>query len=138
MAAESGRGFLVKIGDGGLPETFVTVAGLRSTSLSINSEAVDITNKDSAGWRELLSGAGTRRVAVSGAGVFTDGAAEASLRSKALAGAIANYELVFENGDLFTGAFQVTTLDYSGDYNGERAYTLSLESTGAVSFTAGT
>lgn len=136
MVAESGRGFLVKIGDGGNPENFTTVAGMRSTSLTLNSASVDITNKDSQGWRELLSGAGVRRMAVSGSGVFTDSAAESSLRAMALAGEIANYELVFENGDRFFGAFQVTTLDYSGDHNGERTYTLALESSGPVGFEA--
>jgi predicted secreted protein len=30
------------------------------------------------------------------------------------------------------GRFLLTRLDYSGDYNGERNYTLALESSGAV------
>ncbi|MFN3288524.1 MAG: SAM-dependent methyltransferase [Sphingomonadaceae bacterium] len=30
------------------------------------------------------------------------------------------------------GRFQVTRLDYAGDFNGERTYTLTLESSGAV------
>lgn len=137
MTAESGRGFLVKIGDGGSPEGFATVAGMRTTSLTLNSTSVDITNKESQGWRELLSGAGVRRMAISGSGVFTDSAAEASLRTKALAGELANYEIVSDNGDVFTGAFQVTSLDYSGDHNGERTYTLALESSGPVAFQAG-
>lgn len=136
MTAQSGRGFLVRIGDGAAPETFATIAGMRATSLVVNSDAVDITNKDSGGWRELLGGAGVRRVAVSGAGVFTDSAAEAILRGKALAGMLANYEILFENGDRLEGSFLVTTLDYSGDHNGERTYTLALESSGVISFTA--
>lgn len=136
MTAQSGRGFLVRIGDGGAPEIFSAIAGMRATSLVVNSDAVDITNKDSGGWRELLGGAGVRRVAVSGSGVFTDSAAEAMLRGKALAGALSNYEIVFENGDRLAGAFLVTTLDYSGDHNGERTYTLALESSGAIAFMA--
>ena len=57
MAVEKGRAFLLKIGDGGGPETFDVVGGMRSTSLRINNETVDVTNKTSGGWRELLSGA---------------------------------------------------------------------------------
>lgn len=133
MAAESGRGFLVKIGDGGSPETYSTLAGMRTTSMTVNAEIVDVTNKDSAGWRELLSGAGVRRMSVSGTGVFTDSQAETVMRSHALAGSVASYQIVFENGDLFSGPFQVASLDYSGDHNGERTYTLSLESAGPVS-----
>ncbi|GAK34416.1 MULTISPECIES: phage major tail protein, TP901-1 family [Iodidimonas] len=135
MTAESGRGFLVKISNGETPPVFSTLAGLRSTSLSINSTAVDITNKDSGGWRELLGGAGVRRLTLSGSGVFTNSAAESILRSQALTGSVSAYQVIFENGEQFTGQFQITALDYSGDHNGERTYSLSMESSGPISFT---
>ncbi|MBW7836852.1 MAG: phage major tail protein, TP901-1 family [Sphingomonadales bacterium] len=136
MAAEKGRAFLVKIGDGGAPETFATIGGLRATSLSINNEVVDITSKTSAGWRELLAGAGIRALAIAGGGVFTDSAAEGLLRGKALAGSIDNYEIVFESGAKFSGGFYVSSLEYAGDHNGERTYSLRLESSGVISYTA--
>ncbi len=132
MAAEKGSAFLLKVGDGGSPVSFATVAGLRTTQLSINGEMVAITSKDSGGWRELLSGAGVRSVSVSGAGIFTGSAAETRLKSNALSGAIDDYRLSFEGGETLTGRFLVTRLDYAGDYNGERNYTLSLESSGVV------
>ena len=50
----------------------------------------------------------------------------------ALCGALDDYELSFESGERMQGRFLVTRLDYSGDYNGERNYTLSLESSGPV------
>lgn len=132
MAAEKGSAFLLKIGDGASPPAFTTVAGLRTTQLQINGEAVAITSKDSRGWRELLSGAGVRSVSVSGAGIFTGSAAEARLKANALSGAIDDYRLSFESGETMSGRFLVTRLDYAGDYNGERSYTLALESSGAV------
>lgn len=132
MAAEKGSAFLLKVGDGGSPGAFTTVAGLRTTQLSVNGEAVVITTKDSGGWRELLSGAGTRSVSVSGAGVFTGSAAEARVKANALSGVLDDYRLAFESGATMTGRFLVTRLDYAGDFNGERSYTLSLESSGAV------
>jgi len=132
MGAESGRAFLLKVGNGGAPLAFTTVAGLRTTQLSINGEMVAITSKDSGGWRELLSGAGVRSVSVSGAGVFTGSGAEVRLKGNALAGLIDDYRLSFESGETLTGRFLVTRLDYAGDYNGERSYTIALESSGAV------
>lgn len=132
MAIEKGSAFLLKIGDGGSPPSFTTVAGLRTTQLSINGEAVAVTHKGSGGWRELLSGAGVRSVSVSGAGVFTGSAAEARLKGNALAGTVDDYRLSFESGETMTGRFLVTRLDYAGDYNGERSYTLALESSGQV------
>src|SRR3546814_14038901 len=92
MAAEKGSAFLLKVGDGQPVPAYETVAGLRTTQLSINGDAVVITNKDSGGWRELLSGAGIRSMSVSGAGVFTGSAAEARIKSSALAGTLDDYE----------------------------------------------
>lgn len=132
MAAEKGSAFLLKVGDGASPPAFATVAGLRTTQLSINGEMVAITHKGSGGWRELLGGAGVRSVSVSGAGVFTGSAAEVRLKASALSGALDDYRLTFEGGETMTGRFLVTRLDYVGDFNGERNYTLSLESSGAV------
>ncbi|USU03497.1 phage major tail protein, TP901-1 family [Sphingomonadaceae bacterium OTU29LAMAA1] len=132
MAVERGSAFLLKVGDGAMVPAFATVAGLRTTQLSVNGEAVVVTNKDSGGWRQLLSGAGVRSVSVSGAGVFTGSAAEVRVKASALSGVLDDYRLSFESGDSMTGRFLVTRLDYAGDFNGERSYTLSLESSGPV------
>ena len=132
MTAQKGSAFLLKIGDGGAPPAYQTVAGLRTMQMSINGDAVVVTHKDSGGWRELLSGAGIRSVSVSAAGIFTGSDAEVRLRGHALSGTIDDYELSFESGERMRGRFLVTRLDYAGDYNGERNYTLNLESSGAV------
>jgi TP901-1 family phage major tail protein len=132
MPAEKGSAFLLKIGNGAVTPVYSTIAGMRTTQLSINGEAVVITNKGSGGWRELLSGAGVRSVSVSGAGVFTGSVAEARLKTKALSGELDDCELSFESGERLQGKFLVSRLDYAGDFNGERSYTLSLESSGPV------
>jgi TP901-1 family phage major tail protein len=132
MSAEKGSAFLLKVGDGATPPVFATVAGLRATQLSINGEMVAITHKGSGGWRELLGGAGVRSVSVSGAGVFTGSVAETRVKASALSGVLDDYRLTFEGGESMTGRFLVTRLDYAGDFNGERTYTLSLESSGPV------
>ncbi len=132
MALEKGSAFLLKVGNGASPVVYTTLAGMRTTQLSINGEAVAITSKDSGGWRELLTGAGVRSVSVSAAGVFTGATAEVRVRGSALAGRIDDYRLTFEGGEMMTGRFLVTRLDYAGDYNGERTYTVALESSGAV------
>jgi predicted secreted protein len=54
------------------------------------------------------------------------------LKTNALSGVLDDYELSFESGERMRGRFLVTRLDYAGDYNGERTYTLALESSGAV------
>jgi TP901-1 family phage major tail protein len=132
MTAQKGSAFLLKIGDGAEPATYQTVAGLRTTQMSINGDTVVVTHKESGGWRELLSGAGTRSVSVSAAGIFLGSGAESAIRSHALAGTIEEYELSFEDGEKLRGRFLVQRLDYAGDFNGERSYTLQLESSGRV------
>jgi TP901-1 family phage major tail protein len=132
MPAEKGSAFLLKVGDGAATPVYSTVAGLRTTQLSINGDAVVITNKGSGAWRELLSGAGVRSVSVSGAGVFTGSAAETRIKNNALSGLLDDYELSFESGERLRGKFLVARLDYAGDFNGERSYTLALESSGPV------
>jgi TP901-1 family phage major tail protein len=132
MSAQKGSAFLLKISDGADPAAYQTVAGLRTTQMSISGDAVVITNKASGGWRELLSGAGARSVSVSAAGIFLGSIAEAQVRTNAMTGKIDDYELSFEDGERLRGQFLVQRLDYAGDYNGERNYTLQLESSGAV------
>ena len=132
MTAQKGAAFLLKIGDGAQPPAYETVAGLRTTQMSINGDTVVVTHKESGGWRELLSGAGTRSVSVSAAGIFLGSVAEASVRAHALAGTIEDYELSFEDGAKLRGQFLAQRLDYAGDFNGERNYTLQLESSGPV------
>ena len=129
---EKNQAFLLKVSDGATPPIYTTIAGLRTTQLSINGEPVAIAHKDSGAWRELLSGAGVRSVSVSGAGVFMGSTAETRIKSNALAGILEDYELSFESGERMQGSFLVTRLDYAGDFNGERRCTLALESSGPV------
>ena len=132
MAVESGAAFLLKMSDGGIPESFRTVAGLRTTQMSFTTDQVAVTNKGSGGWRELLPTGGIKAVSISGAGVFTGSEAELALKASVLSGALGRFEVSFEGGERLRGSFQVVRLDYSGDFNGERSYTLMLESSGQV------
>jgi len=135
MAAQKGKDLLVKIADGG---SFVTVAGLRARRLSFNAETVDITHAESAGrWRELLDGAGIKRAAVAGRGLFKDAASDALMRQTFFDGAVKNFQLVIPDFGTVAGAFQITSLEFAGDHNGEVTYEMALESAGALTFAAG-
>ena len=78
MSAQRGRDMLIKVDISG---TMTTIGGLRSTTLTLNDEAVDITDKDSGGSRSLLPAGGVQSMTVSGSGVFIDSTAEQTLRS---------------------------------------------------------
>jgi TP901-1 family phage major tail protein len=136
MAAQKGKDLLIKIDDGA--GGFTTVAGLRSNRLAFNAESVDITDADSAGrWRELLDGAGVRRASVAGRGLFKDAASDTLMRQTFFDGAVKDFQVVIPAFGTVAGPFQITSLEFSGDHDGELTYDLALESAGAMVFTAG-
>ena len=137
MAAQKGKDLLIKLGDGGSPEAFVTVAGLRTTSLGFNAQTVDITNADSSNmWRELLANAGARSASVSGSGVFKDAATDASVRSVFFNQDLRNWKIIIPDFGEVMGPFAVTALQYEGTHDGEVKMSLSLASAGALAFGA--
>lgn len=145
MAAQKGSAMLLKIDQSG---TQTTVGGLRSTGITFNDEAVDITNKDSLGMRTLLAGGGTQSVSISGSGVFTDSTTEQAVRtayfaqantsdgSTAQTAAFDSFQVIVPDLGTFTGTFMIATMGYSGEFNGEVTYDLTLESSGYVTFAA--
>lgn len=137
MAAQKGKAVLLKIGTGtGTPEVFETVAGLRANTIAFNAQSVDVTNAESVSqWRELLAGAGVKSASLSGAGVFKDAAADAYVRTAFFDGTHANWQAVIPDFGIVEGAFQITTLEYAGTYDGEATFSLSLESAGPLTFT---
>lgn len=136
MTAQKGRLLVLKIGDGATSEVFTTVAGLRANSLTINNEMVDVTTKDDLGWRKLLEGVSFKSMSLSGSGLIQDSANRVAVTGKALSGSIDNYEIYFEDGDKFAGAFQCTSAEITGNHDGAEEYSISLESSGTVTYTA--
>lgn len=137
MAAQKGKDLLIKLGDGGGPETFTAVAGIRTASLGFNAQTIDITNADSANmWRELLANAGVRSASVSGSGVFKDAASDATVRSIFFNQDLRNWKIVIPDFGEVTGAFAISALQYEGTFDGEVKISLSLASAGALSFAA--
>ncbi|MDP3257596.1 MAG: phage major tail protein, TP901-1 family [Bosea sp. (in: a-proteobacteria)] len=135
MSAQKGKDLLLKAADAG--GAFVTVAGLRARQIAFNVETVDVTHSESAGrWRELLAGAGMRRAAISGAGIFKDEASDALVRQIFFDGVIRDWQVTVPDFGTVTGPFQLSSLEYRGDHAGEVTFDLSLESAGQLAFTA--
>ena len=134
MGAQKGKDLLLKIHDG---MNYITVAGLRSRKIAFNAELVDITNAESVDrWRELLAGAGVRRASLSGRGLFKDSASDALVRQAFVNGLISDCQVVVPDFGSITGAFQIASLEFAGEHNGEVTFDLTLESAGALSFAA--
>ena len=135
MAGQRGRDVLIKISDGGTPEAFVTLAGIRSSEFELNQQEVDATSADSPeGWRELLAGAGLRSMRVRGRGLFKDAASDERMRTVFFAGDIARWQLIVPGLGTFTGPFQLRQLNWSGTHDGEATFAAELQSAGLVGF----
>lgn len=136
MGAQNGKDLLVKVdmtGDG----QFQTIAGLRATRISFNAESVDVTSLESAGgWRELLSGAGVKSAAISGAGVFKDADTDERARQLFFDGETPDFQIIIPAFGTVEGPFQVTAIEYAGNHDGEATYELALASAGALTFLA--
>lgn len=140
MATQQGRELLIKMGDGESSETFTTVCGLTSKSIGINGNTYDVTtatcgDEGSALWQELQ--AGVKSVQASGNGIFKDETAEADLVAAALGDTTStNFQVIVPDFGTFAGAFFIETLEFGGEQEGAVSVSLSLNSTGAVTFTA--
>jgi len=136
MAAQNGKDLLIKLDMTGAGQ-FETIAGLRATRISFNTESVDVTSLESSGgWRELLGGAGVKSASISGSGVFKDQNTDERARQIFFDGEVPNFQVIIPDFGTVEGAFQLTSIEYAGSHNGEATYELSMSSAGELTFTA--
>lgn len=138
MAKQLGRALLVKIDDGA--GTKNNLCGLNSKSLTLNNSSIDVTTPDcttpeGALYTETL--AGLKNVSVSGDGFFEDSTAEARMNTVAMANDNStDFEIVVPHFGTYAGTFRIASLEFGGETEGGVTYSISLESTGTVTFTA--
>lgn len=137
MAAQSGKAVVVSFKDDAGTPAYQVVAGLRSRSIKLNAESVDVTNADSTGaWRELLSGeVGVRSATISGDGVFTDDAGYEAIRDAYYDGTLRDAKILVTGMGTFEGKFKITSLESSAGYNEAVMWSITLESSGVITWT---
>ena len=136
MAAQNGKDVLIKLDLSGAGQ-FETFAGLRASRITFNAETVDVTSLESqGGWRELLTGAGVKTAAISGSGVFRDGATDERARQVFFDGETPDFQVIIPDFGIIQGPFMITSIEYGGAHNGEATYEISLASAGEVAFAA--
>lgn len=135
IQAQAGRNFLLQLGNQTSPETYTTITGFRMTDMTINGAPVDITNKSSGGWQELLAGAGVRSCDITGSGIYDANAAVAlaTIAQGALEGGeILAMRLISQAGDYFEGYWAVATFKRAGQYNEAETFDITLKSHGVI------
>ena len=113
-----------------------TIAGLQTKGISISNEAVDVSDDDSSGERELLAQAGSRTVDYSLSGVTKN----LELMRSCLANESKVYTILTTYTDGSTIAIDgfMSTYNATGEHQGAETFDASFQNTGEPVFTAGT
>lgn len=124
MAVKSGRDLVLKYGG-------TTLAGLRTTSISLDGSPVDVTNVGSAGFRTLASFSGSKSLTITADGVW-DAATNTDV-AFAPSGALllTNVTVVDGEGDTIDGDFFIASYEETGTHDDAITFSITLESSGA-------
>lgn len=133
MTAGAGKDFIVEVDSDGAG-TYVQVARMRSNGLTVNAEEIDITSMDDDQFKTLLSGAGIRSATLSMSGVLSDEAPIDVIRTALLDQILTRFRLTEINGQ-WLSYFKITSFEKTGEYNGAQLYSMSLSSSGPITFT---
>lgn len=136
MAAQNGRGFLVQMDISG---TDTTIGGATSGTISINNEPIDVTNKDSSGKRTLLAD-GKLGADISLSGINLDDATIGQVRTNMLAQTESDFNIVIPgevdgSAGSYSFAGVLTSLEEAGEEGGALTYSVTIQSTGEITFT---
>lgn len=111
--------------------TFTDIGGITTNSFTLNNGAIDITNKSSASWRELLGGEGLQSVDLTVECLFSSDSAFEAMKTSALAKTIKDYQIARGSATL-EGGFMITSWAESAPDNDKLTCSISLQSSGAI------
>ena len=114
---------------------YITIGGLKAHNMNISGNTIDVTNMSSGGFREYLSGGGTRYLNISGDGTFYSDVASKVLNTLAINRELANWRITVPGMGVYEGGFAITTLSMSGTQTSELKFSLNLESGDSFTFT---
>lgn len=134
IQAQAGRNVLLKVDLGASPTIYQAFTGLRATQIKINGNQVDITNKNSNGWQELLTNAGVRKFEMTGSGIYDSavGGVFAYVEKAALNNTFIDAEITFPNGVVYTGTWVVSDYTLDAPYDNATTFSLTLMSHGPI------
>lgn len=127
MAASAGRELLIKKG-------VSVIAGVRTKTVTINGEPIDITSDDDSGFRTLLASAGLRSIDLSVEGVTKDATLRAIVAGSS-SQLLTDITVEYPNGDTIEGDFYLVNIEESGEYQDALTFSASLQSSGAFVYT---
>jgi predicted secreted protein len=128
MAAANGRELKVL-------KNNVPIAGVRTKTVAIAGEPIDITSDDDLGYRTMLAEAGTYSIDLTVEGVTKDDA----LRAVILTGGsllLQDISIEYPDGSTISGDFFLASVEDSGEFADALTFSASLQSSGAWTYSA--
>ena len=126
MTAFVGRKAIFKKG-------LTTVAAVRTRSMTLGNEVVDITSDDDNGFRTMLAEPGNKTLDLTVEGVFKD----ATMLTVAMSTSdiLDAFSILFPTIGTIAGDFVVTSFEAGAAYNEAGTFSCSLQSSGTFTFT---
>ena len=111
---------------------FQTIGGIRSTNFNISANSIDVTNKSSGEWRELLENRGVVTLSLSGDGIMDASNLQKELELNTQTQKLRWFRISREDGRSFLVKCKITSFEFSGDYDQAMTFSISLESSGGM------
>lgn len=128
MSAKAGRLLIMKINS-------VAVAGVKTKSVAINREPIDITSDDDDGYRTLLETPGMISLDLSVSGVTKDATFRAHALEMASPVLLEDVTLEYPDGSQIEGDFFMPSYSESGETAGAITFDATLQSSGTIVYT---
>lgn len=110
------------------------VAGQRNATLSLSSDTIDTTAKDTGDWRTFLAGLKSWTLSCDGLYVTAD-AGILELENSFLNGDTVTVKLAKDTDWTATGEAVITSLDYDASLEDVMSFSVELQGTGALTIT---
>lgn len=134
MAGElNGTNVFVAMEDPNNAGDYIAIGGQTSHTLTLNNNPIDITNKSSASFRELLAGEGLQSLDLTVELNFNSQAGYIAMRTMANSKAQANFRIAIGSTNI-DGAFQVASFADTSPDNDKLTSSVSLLSSGSFTF----
>ena len=111
---------------------FATVAAMKTTTMTISNETVDVTSKGDL-QRELLENCGIQSVSIKAQGCISSADSYKKISYATNTGEILNCKINSNNSEIYSGGFIISGFETSGEYNKEGLYSITLESADSFS-----
>jgi len=133
MSAFVGRKAILSFGS-----PLVPIAALRTKTMTLGNEVIDVTSDDDLGFRTLLQDPGTKTLDMTFEGVTKDVASLNSLITLSMSGTdvLDTFSILFPTIGTMAGPFVITSFEIGAPYNEGSTFTCSIQSAGTFTWTA--